>query len=114
MKQIYFALILLSIASQAMAGYGSGDINRYYVRDDGWVYFGLITQLPNTCSSWGEHFRFDATTPGGKNMLGVIMAAKASNKRVDVWYTDSASPGTDQTTGCTGSAMAILKNIGIR
>jgi len=107
-----FSLYIFSNISYA-AGYGGGEIKRFYVSSGGTVHFGLVTQLPNTCSSWGEHFKFDATTPGGKNMLSVVMSAKLANKTVNVWYTDSSAPGADQTNGCSGSAISTLTNIGI-
>lgn len=98
----------------AHAGYGAGDINRFYVTTSGWVYFGLKMQLPNTCSSWGEHFRFDTSSPGGGNMLSVLMSAKLARQKVTVWYKDSPAPGSDQTSGCRGDAISTLINIGIK
>ncbi len=106
-------LVLVMLNTAYANNYGVGEIKRFYVEDNGWVAMGLITQLKSTCSNWGEHFRFDGSTPGGKNMLSVIMAAKMADKPVNVWYTDSTNPGTDHTNGCSGSAMSILQNIGI-
>jgi len=75
----------------------------------------LAVSVPpaNTCSLWGYHFRFDATTPGGKNMLSILLAAKIAGKRVDVWYTPSSAPGTDHTSGCNAGTAAVLTNIGL-
>lgn len=109
-----YALFLMFSCLPAYAGYGSGDINRFYVTSSGWAYFGLKIQLPNTCSSWGEHFRFDTSLPGGSNMLSVLMAAKLAGQKVTVWYQDSSAPGSDQTSGCQGDAISMLTNIGIQ
>jgi len=114
MFKYYLVIVLCFFSNMLYAGYGTGEIKRFYAGGDGSVYFGLVTQLPNTCSNWSEHFKFDALTSGGKNMLSVLMSAKLANKRVYVWYTDSSNPGTDQTSGCSGNAISILLNIGIQ
>ncbi len=77
------------------------------------VEFAVSVPPGNTCSSWGYHFRFDATTPGGKNMLSILLAAKMANKRVNVWYTPSSAPGTDQASGCNAGTAAVLTSIGV-
>ena len=114
MMKYYAIIILLTFTNLSYAGYGGGEINRFYTGADGSAYFGLVTQLPNTCRYWEEQFKFDASTAAGKNMLSVLMAAKLANKRVYVWYSDSSNPGTDQTNGCTGNAVSNLLNIGIK
>ena len=112
------AFVLLAVFScQISAGYAADlSVNRYYVGIDGYVYFGTTSQPINTCSSWGEYFRFDASTPGGKNMLATLMSAKLAGKKVIVWYTDMAAAyvGTNQTSGCGAGTMSKLTNIGIR
>jgi len=113
MKKIILTAILLAFSNPSFSGYGGGEIKRFYVSSDGWVHLGLVSQLPGTCSNWGEHFKFDSTTLGGKNMLSVVMSAKLANKSVNVWYNDTTAPGTNQSNGCKGGVIAILTSIGI-
>ncbi len=113
MIKYYLATVLLVFTGISYAGYGVGEIKRFFVTTDGWVYFGLVNQLPNTCNYYGEHFKFDTSTVGGKNLLSVVMSAKLANRPVAVWYTESPSPGTNHTNGCTGNELSTLSNLGI-
>lgn len=113
MKKVMFGISLFVLTSLAHAEYGVGVIKRFYAAQDGRVYFGLVTPLANTCSSFGEHFKFDASTPGGKNMLSTVIVAKMGEKTVNVWYTASLAPGTNETNGCNASTLSILTHIGI-
>ena len=88
------------------------EVTLIHVRD--FVEFSVSVPPGNTCSLWGYHFRFDATTPGGKNMLSILLAAKLAGKRVNVWYTPSSAPGADQTSGCNLGTAAVLTTIGLR
>jgi|SRR5712671_2705196 len=114
MKKILLTCLFLLTTSECFAnwvgGVELGDIN---VAPDGYVAVGLSTQPPGTCTNWSWYFRFDASTPGGKNMLATLMAAKVAGKTVNIWYSDSSSPGTNQTNGCNGSTMSVLQGISI-
>jgi hypothetical protein len=101
------------MASQSFAGYDEGRINRYYVDSNGVAYVGLTVQPVGTCNYFGEYFRFDTTTPAGKSMFATLAAAKASDALVVVWYSEIPVPGSDQSSGCNGSNMAVLGAIGI-
>lgn len=123
MKKLMLAMVTLLAASNAFAGSGFGVIDRYFVDDEGFAWFGLTTTLGGTCAYYIEQFRFDTkttTTPGGvtnsggKNMLATLMAAKIAGIPVTVWYTDSTTPGQNQQTGCTPATMAVPTSIGIR
>jgi len=83
------------------------------IHGNDFVEFAVSVPPGNTCSLWGYHFRFDATTPGGKNMLSILLAAKMANKRVNVWYTPSSAPGADQASGCNVGTAAILTTVGL-
>lgn len=107
-------MVLVFIPGVSFAVFGEGEVKRFYVTSTGEAYVGLVKQLPSTCKYFDEYFKFDATTPGGKNMLGVLMSAKLANKYIHVWYSDSTAVGTDQTSGCSPSTMSILNSIGIR
>jgi len=113
MKKL-LGILFLFVASPSFAGYGSGTINRFYVDLDGWVFFGLQTALPNTCSYFIEQFKFSSSTPAGKSMLAVVVAAKAANAPLVLWYSDSTAPGTNHTNGCTGSTMSVVSGIGMQ
>ncbi|WP_218417902.1 hypothetical protein [Alteromonas lipotrueae] len=46
-------------------------------------------------------------------MLSILLAAHISNKDVDVWYSASSAPNTDETNGCTnGGSIADVISIG--
>jgi hypothetical protein len=114
MKKAVLLMATLFATGRAFAGYGIGTVDRYFVDSDGWVYFGTTVPLDGTCSYFIDQFRFNGTTPAGKNMLATLMAAKIAGIPVSVWYTDSTAPGTNHNNGCTGATMAILTTIGIR
>jgi hypothetical protein len=114
MKKLALAILMCTAAQASLAGYGEGTIDRYYVDSNGWAYFGLTGPLPGTCSYFIEQFKFDATTPSGKNLLATLITAKLAVKNITLWYTDSSAPGTDQTNGCHAGTMAVLNAAGIR
>ena len=65
------------------------------------------------CDYFYRHFTFDATTEEGKNMLTILLAAEMSNRKLDIWYTLSTEPDTDNDSGCTPSTMAVVTSLGI-
>lgn len=75
------------------------------------TYVGLSTQPPNTCSAWGAHVRFDHTTANGKAWLASLLMAHASGRQIDIWYTNSGTPGTTD-AACT--SMAVLTGVRVR
>ena len=80
----------------------------------GSIKFGVNNaDTTNTCSIYGRHFQFDATTEGGKNMLSILLAASMAGKKINVWYTASSAPGTNNTNGCNDSSIAVLTQIGL-
>lgn len=113
MRKLIIALIVTLMPLFAHAEYGAGKVNRLYVSGTGTVYFGLDTQLANTCSNWGEHFQFESATEGGKSKLSVLLSAKMSDSTLYVWYTPSSAPGSDQSNGCSYNAMAVADNVGL-
>jgi hypothetical protein len=36
-----------------------------------------------------------------------------ANKKIDIWYTPSTAPATNQTNGCTYNSIAVVHQIGI-
>ena len=106
--------LLLLFCSPTSAGeyFGNSTITTIRVGTD--VYVGIDPQPTNTCSHWGEHVWFDPTTVLGKTLLAGLLAAQAANKTINLWYTASTAPGTDQSTGCSTIAMAILTRIRIK
>lgn len=112
MKNIVFFLIIVFFSLEsAFAGWaGNLKVNRVYTGSSGHTNFGTTTMPSGTCSNWGEFFAFDSKTEGGKNMLSIILAAKVSGQSIDVWFTDSTTPGKDQNSGC---ALSTLNAVGL-
>ena len=83
------------------------------------VYFGTSIQPTDTCSNFGEYFKFtyanaDGTvTPEGKAWLSTLTAAKLANKPISIWYNPSTASGTTYDTGCTDAAVATVIIISI-
>ncbi|MEJ1363508.1 MAG: hypothetical protein RPU42_00160 [Candidatus Sedimenticola sp. (ex Thyasira tokunagai)] len=115
MKKIFCVLILLFLSiNNCFADYsGNHGINNLYTTKDGQVSLGFNTQPTNTCNFYGWYIIFDASIAGGKNMLSILLAAKASSKSVNIWYTASTASGTNQNTGCNESSMAKLDGVAI-
>jgi hypothetical protein len=76
--------------------------------------FAVSPQPPGTCSGWGEHMRFLLETEDDYARYSMLLTAKASGQKVDLWYNDSTSPGTDHTNGCTSSTSATLYGLGLK
>lgn len=110
------AILILSLffATTANAAWLGGR-TPVYIFGSSTINFGILNPPyeKGLCSYYSRNFRFDATTEAGKNMLSILLAAKMANKKIDVWYTPSTAPGTNQTNGCAHSAMAVLNSIGI-
>jgi len=114
MKRVLLTCSILLASSQSYADWAGGvQLSEVTANPDGSVNVGLTTQPANTCSCWGWYFRFDASTPGGKNMLATILSAKMAGKAINVWYSVSSSPGTNQTNGCAGNAVSVLQGVSV-
>lgn len=106
-------VILFSLSSNlAVADYvGGSTISKLYGAKN--MRFGVDNaSTQNTCDYWGRQFIFDATSESGKNMFTIIIAANMAGKKVDIWFTPSLSPDTDQDSGCNGSTMAVVTSVG--
>ena len=113
MKYISVFILILTSSISAKADYASAKkITTFYGSSS--IEFAVDSAPSTTCSSWGYHFRFDATTDAGKNMLSILLAAKMADKQVNLWFEPSSVPGTNQENGCSSSTMAIVNAIGIR
>jgi len=109
----FLVLLIVLFINAANADY-SGNTNVKRIRvHEGSTFVGFDPQPGNTCSSWGEHIKFDHTTETGKAYLSTLLSAKMSGKPVHLWYTASTLPGTNQTNGCGDSAMSVLTGVGI-
>src|SRR5215831_12907106 len=60
----------------------------------GTIYFGTTSQPPNTCSYFGRYFKFNASSPEGKNMYAALLAAQLTGRNIFVWYNPSMAIGT--------------------
>lgn len=114
MKKKLLVVYLALISTSANAGW-AGDRTPVYMYGAQYIVFGVAGVPPSdTCSYYNRQFRFDGTTPTGKNLLSMLLAAKMGGKTIDIWYTPSTAPGTDHTNGCTESSLAVVNLIGIR
>jgi hypothetical protein len=77
------------------------------------TYVGTSLQPSDTCSEFGEFYKFDHTTPHGKSLLATLLTAKATGKNVEIWYLPSTASGTNQTNGCNTSTMAVLTGVSL-
>jgi len=114
MKKILTLLTLLSIPMICSAEWlgGRTPSATYGAK---FIEFGIDSPpADKTCSFFGRHMRFDATTPEGKNIFTMLMTAIATNRTIDIWYVPSDKPGTDHTTGCRGSSIATVTAIGLK
>lgn len=114
MKAIILIACLL-LFSTANAGKLVGVIP-LSIKVDKNVFFSLPKEslTKDLCSFHGSHFTFDATTKSGQNMLYVLINAKTTNKKIDIWYTIKKSmAGKDETNDCSHSTLAVLRSIGL-
>jgi hypothetical protein len=79
----------------------------------GSVNFSVVNPPNTTCAYWGNHFRFDANTAGGKNMYSTLLAAKTSGKPVNINWVFSGTSGMTEANGCSESTMAQVWAIAI-
>jgi hypothetical protein len=115
MKRFLLASVLWAVAGQSYAGWvGGAQIVEVNSGSDGYASISVASAPTGTCSNWGYHFRFDASTSGGKNMLASLLAAKLAATTVNIWYADSANPGTNQSNGCNNSTMAVLQGVSVQ
>jgi len=112
MKKIFATTLVAALSSSALAEYSTGELGRIITMASGTVLFGMKVQPPNSCNNFTEQVRFDATTQAGKNLLSSLLAAKAANRTVNIWYTASTTPGTSYPT-CNEYTMAELTSIAI-
>ena len=75
---------------------------------DGHIILGISPVPPRTCTMYGLYqFIFDSSTLGGRNMYALLLAAKMAGKNIQFDYTDSSTPGTDQSSGCSLTTLAV-------
>ena len=108
MKKVILTLCLFAFSNVSLADYATGQrIEKIYSSATGEVRIRTESQPSNTCSYYGWYFTFDSTTDGGKSLLSLILAAKATDSTLEIWYTTSLAPGTDETNGCYNN-LAVL------
>ncbi|MDH5325959.1 MAG: hypothetical protein OEZ68_00660 [Gammaproteobacteria bacterium] len=107
------ALALFTLPSIGRSEY-AGNLTPLYLYGAKTMAFGVDLSVANVCNYFGRHFRFDATTPEGKNMLAILLTAISTKRKIDVWYTASTAPGTDNNSGCTFGALAVITSVGIK
>ncbi len=86
MKTKFATLFMLMLPfSSVFGGFTMGDtIVKIYGSSE--IKFGLTNApaLSDVCTYYFRQFKFDATTPEGKNMLSILLAAHMANKPISV------------------------------
>lgn len=114
MRKVLIGICALLMSSASYAAY-IGQVTPTRMFGSNVILFGITETPPaDTCTYFRRQFKFDATTPGGKNMLSILMAAKLANQKVDIWYAASPTANTTETDGCTSATVATISSIGIR
>ena len=105
------ALVFVLFNGIAHAEYiGTVQFQKVFVEND-WCYIQVTDDVPDTCSYFHYRFRFNTTTNQGKVMYSALLMAKALKSPVDIWYTVSSAPGTDENNGCNSTTMAVASAI---
>ncbi|GLX78751.1 hypothetical protein tinsulaeT_20910 [Thalassotalea insulae] len=115
-KALYLSAVIGIFSGNVIAenGYSAGHtINKLYIQNDGYVSFGTDKPVTDSCNYFGYQFTFDTTTEAGKSKLSLLLAAKMAEKKVNLWYRASTTPGTDQNNGCTRNTMALVYSVGL-
>lgn len=108
------AIMAVFFTQNTLAEEYSGALSVARVRvDPNGAFVGTNTQPGSTCSNWGEYFRFDHLSPHGKSLLAILLTAKVAGKTVEIWYTASSAPGTNQTNGCYDTTISTLTGVSI-
>jgi len=119
-----FMLLLLALAfselsftspsyAQSGSDYAGGVAIARITTSQGNINFAVTPVPVHTCTYFSVTFTFDATTPNGKNMYALLLEAKALNKPIDVWFTDSPVGGINETNGCNNGTLAVASDIGV-
>ena len=99
-------MLALLFNGNARADYiGSVQFQKILVDND-WCYVQVMDDVQDTCSYFYYRFKFKTTTNQGKIMYSALLLAKALKSPVDIWYTVSTAPGTDENNGCSPTTMA--------
>jgi hypothetical protein len=107
-------MVMFFICNAVYAGYaGSLDVNRIRVHENS-TYFATSPQLANTCSNWGEFFKFDHRTETGKAYLSLLITAKTTGQKIQLWYSESTAPGSDQTSGCVDKTLSVISGAALQ
>lgn len=113
--RIFFTGLLLALAASSASAqnwHPGQSIERFRIHPNE-AYLKLSGAPPVTCTNHGEQFRLDTTTPLGRQIMAVLLAAQTTNRTVTVWYTNSTAPGTTESTGCTSTAIAQLTGVAL-
>ena len=107
-------LLLILIVTSAYAENYAGKLNVGRVHVDNEIcYFGIVGSADGVCSSYERHLKFGVSSNQGKLMYSIIVSAKLAGKKIDIWYTPSSTPGTNESTGCGPSTMAVLTQVSL-
>jgi hypothetical protein len=81
--KIFSCILLVLITPAALAAKFSANLEVGRVRvHESATYFKVTPQPIETCSSWGEYFKFDHRTETGKAFLGLLFTAKTAKAKI--------------------------------
>lgn len=113
MKKLILAFAGCTLSFNAFAGLGTSKLTFIRMFENDYVVFAQTTQPTGTCSNFGAYFKFDPKTSDGKTFLAMLMTAKATGTAVSVWYTDSPTPGTNESNGCSSDNLSKVTGVAI-
>lgn len=112
--KIFSVCLSVGLSSLAYAENYAGDLSVGRVHLDNEIcYLGITGSIDGVCSSYDRHLKFSVSSNQGKLMYSLIVGAKLAGKKIDIWYTPSSTPGTNESTGCGPSTMAVLTQVSL-
>lgn len=112
--KIFLSSVLLILSTNILAEY-KGGVDVVIVRLNGTSAFVHVTPKPLlTCDYWGEELSFDYKSDTGKAYLSLLLTAKTTANKIDVWYTASTAPNTDQSNGCGTTTISTLTGVRLK
>ncbi len=103
---------VMSSASSVFADYYPAiSISGIHVAGNTALIYTTQDVSTNTCSYYGAKFKFEHSTPAGKNMFNLILLAKTTGTPISVWFTPSEVPQHDETGNCVISNLAVMNAV---
>jgi|GEM_PF-4735228 len=102
------AMVMLPGAAQALSFATYSNVTHVRVFDNGYAMFATATRpAGTTCTNYLAFYKFNAATAEEKNMLSMLLSAKATRTGVSVWYDNSTTPDTVD-AACTDVSLVHI------